>query len=218
MKNVLFISAMLLLCLASCSAGNSNKELEAKIDSLQSVIDDMNVVPEGNDEMDFTIAQGDINNLKIGNPANGGLSNTFGQYQIQVIQDHGSMVVRARKENSNDWQYLFTESLFSAGDPDDFDGEVFIGQCDLDEDGRDELIVGARNKNGEPAGIGVNIYPLDKNGNFDTRISCLYDEDAIYAYFRKSEQDVLLCYGEAGASQWIPQRGGTWGKFTGPHD
>lgn len=34
------------------------------------------------------------------------------------------------------------------GDEDDFNGEVFIGKIDLDKDGREELIVGARNPNG----------------------------------------------------------------------
>lgn len=117
----------------------------------------------------FPMANGDIQDLQISYAGQGVPPYDFGDYIIQMVSDHGSMVIRARDRNESDWIYLPTVNLFSMGDPDDFDGEVFFAQADLDEDGKKELIVGARNIDGNPAGIAVNIYRLFDSGTINIR-------------------------------------------------
>lgn len=156
---------------------------------------------------------GDLEDIQVFDASDENVVYTFGNYVIQIVADHGGMVVRARKKSGDDWIYMPTENLFAMGDDMDFGGEIFIGQCDLDKDSRKELFIGARNYNGEPEGISLNIYRLNANGNFDfDHSSYLYEQGYNEISIEKDQESLFFTYGEEYATQYTLQTDGKWSE------
>lgn len=99
--------------------------------------------------------------------SNNGVSYDFiGKYKIQVVSDHGSMVIKAINPDDK-ITYLEVGDLFNSGDVDNFFGDISFANFDIDDDGEDELLIAARSSNdiNDIRGVGFNIYK-QMNGMF----------------------------------------------------
>lgn len=146
---------------------NIEVEDELSDEDIMKLFESNEIMPQAALVMAVSSPNISLENRELFPDSNNGVSYDFiGKYKIQVVSDHGSMVIKAINPDDK-ITYLEVGDLFNSGDVDNFFGDISFANFDIDDDGEDELLIAARSSNdiNDIRGVGFNIYK-QMNGMF----------------------------------------------------